>query len=215
MDEYAALVSKVTKLVMEQIRELTEHPDRVPVGISARHIHLERVHVEQLFGPGYRLTPMKAISQPGQYACEETVEVIGPKGKPLKLRILGPERKDTQVEVSLSDSRILGIIPPVRSSGDVVGTPGIRIRGPKGEVEASQGVMIADRHIHMTPEDARWYGVTNGQRVRVLIGGERGGVMDRVIIRVAPTCSLDFHIDTDDANAFQLRQGQTVQILKE
>lgn len=215
MDEYAALVNKVTKLVMEQIRELTEHPDHVPVGISARHIHLERAHVEQLFGQGYRLTPMKDISQPGQYACEETVEVIGPKEKPLKMRVLGPERKDTQIEVSLSDSRILGMIPPVRSSGDIVGTPGIRIRGPKGEIEVPQGVIIADRHIHMTPEDARWYGVTNGQRVRVLIDGQRGGVMDHVIIRVAPTCSLDFHIDTDDANAFQLRQGQMVQILKE
>lgn len=214
MKEYTALTEKITKLVLEQLQQLEEKPYQVPVGISARHIHLERAHVEKLFGAGYRLTPLKAVSQPGQYACKETVEVIGSKGKPLRLRILGPERNATQVEVSLSDSRILGMIPPVRTSGDISGTPGIRIRGPKGEVETSEGVIIADRHIHMTPEDARWYGVSNGQQVRVLIGGERGGVMDHVTIRVTPTCSLDFHIDTDDANAFQLRQGQMVEIIQ-
>lgn len=214
MDQYEAIVEKVTKLVMQQLKQLEQNPYLIPVGISARHIHLERKHVEQLFGAGYHLTPIKALSQPGQYASEETVEVIGTKGKPVKLRILGPERPKTQIEVSLSDSRSLGIIPPVRTSGDILGTPGIKIRGPKGEIEVSEGVIIADRHVHMTPEDARWYGVRNGQRVKVLIEGEKGGIMDNVTVRVASTCSLDFHIDTDDANAFQLRQGQMVQILK-
>lgn len=214
MEEFTALVNKITTLVMEELEQLEAHPFQVPVGISARHIHLERKHVEWLFGTGYRLTPIKAVSQPGQYACKETVEVIGPKGQPVRLRILGPERTNTQIEVSLSDSRILGMIPPVRSSGDVLGTPGIRIRGPKREIEVERGVIIADRHIHMTPEDARWFGVKDGQRVRVSIKGQRGGIMDNVMIRASSACSLDFHIDTDDANAFQLRQGQMVGILK-
>lgn len=214
MDQYEAIVEKVTKLVMEQIKQLEQSPYLIPVGISARHIHLQREHVEKLFGPGHHLTPIKSLSQPGQYASEEMVEVIGPKGKPVKLRVLGPERPKTQIEVSLSDSRSLGIIPPVRTSGDIVGTPGIKIRGPKGEIEISEGVIIADRHVHMTPEDARWYGVRNGERVKVLIEGEKGGIMENVTVRVTSTSSLDFHIDTDDANAFQLRQGQMVQILK-
>ena len=215
MDDYSALVEKVTKLVMEQIQILKDTPYYVPVGISARHIHLERQHLDQLFGPGYQLTPMKELSQPGQYASEETVEIIGPKGKPVKMRVLGPERAKTQVEVSLSDSRQLGIIPPVRTSGDINGTPGIKVRGPKGEIEITEGVIIPDRHIHMTPEDARWYGVKNGQRVKIRLSGAKGGIMEHVVLRVGTEYRLDFHIDTDDANAFQLFQGQLVEIIKE
>lgn len=214
MEDQTAIVEKVTKLVMEQLQKLKEDPYGVPVGISARHIHLERKHVDLLFGEGYRLTPKKMLSQPGQFACEETVEVVGPKGKSLKLRVLGPERKQTQVEVAFSDCRGLGVEPPVRTSGDLEGTPGILIRGPKGEVETTSGVIIADRHIHMTPADAKWYGVENGQRVKVRVDGCKGGVMDNVVIRVSDTGYLDFHIDTDDANAFLLTQGQQVQIIK-
>lgn len=214
MDEYSGLIEKASKLVFQYLQELEEYPYQVPVGVSARHLHLERSQVEQLFGTWYRLRPMKSLSQPGQYACEETVEIIGPKGTPLKMRILGPERKKTQVEVSLSDSRNLGIIPPIRTSGDISGTPGIRIRGPRGEIEIREGVIIPDRHIHMTPEDARWYGVKNGERVKVQIGGARGGVIENIVIRVTTASKLDFHIDTDDANAFQLRQGQLVKIIK-
>jgi putative phosphotransacetylase len=184
MEDYTSVVGRVATLVMEQLQLLEEDPYQVPVGVSARHIHLEREHIDALFGPGYQLTPKKALSQKGQYASEETVEVLGPTRKPLKLRVLGPERKQTQVEVSLSDSRNLGMIPPVRTSGDIAGTPGIRIRGPKGEIEVKEGVIIPDRHIHMTPE-------------------------------VSEKAALDFHIDTDDANAFQLHQGQMVRIRKE
>ena len=207
-------LENITKSVLEELTRLTTTPYAVPVGVSARHIHLQREHLDLLFGEGYQLTPKKALSQPGQYASEETVEVMGPTGKPLKLRILGPERKATQVEVSLSDSRVLGFVPPVRTSGDVSGTPGVRIKGPKREIEIKEGVIIPDRHIHMTPEDARWYGVKNGERVSVLIEGQKGGVLSDVVIRVAETCRLDFHIDTDDANAFQLFQGQWVSIIK-
>ena len=215
MDEYSAIVEKVTKLVMEQLQILKDTPNHVPVGVSARHIHLERRHLDQLFGKGYQLTPMKPLSQPGQYASEETVEIIGPKGKPVKMRILGPERDKTQVEVSLSDSRQLGIIPPVRTSGDINGTPRIKIRGPKGEIEINEGVIIPDRHLHMTPEDARWYGVKNGQKVKIRIPGAKGGIMENIVLRVGTACKLDLHIDTDDANAFQLFQGQLVEIIKE
>ena len=215
MDEFTALVEKVTGLVMEKIQELTENPMQIPVGISARHIHLSKQDVALLFGNGYRLTPTKYLSQPGQFACEETVEVIGTTGKAIRLRVLGPERAATQVELSLSDSRGMGIIPPVRTSGDVAGTPGVKLRGPKGEVVIKEGVIIADRHIHMLPEDAQWYGVSNGERVDVVIDGAKGGIMKNVTIRVTTTSRLDFHVDTDDANAFQLRQGQKVTIQKQ
>jgi putative phosphotransacetylase len=114
----------------------------------------------------------------------------------------------------LSDSRNLGIIPPVRTSGDILGTPGIRIRGPLGEIEVNEGVIIPDRHVHMTPGDARWFGVKNGERVRIAVEGEKGGMLDQVVVRVSETSALDFHIDTDDANAFQLHQGQLVRVIK-
>lgn len=214
MDEFTALVEKVTGLVMEKIRELIDNPMQVPVGISARHIHLTKEDAAVLFGADYRLTPTKYLSQPGQFACEEMVEVIGTTGKSIHLRVLGPERAATQVELSLSDSRGMGIIPPVRTSGDVAGSPGIKLKGPKGEVLIKEGVIIADRHIHMIPEDAAWYGVENGERVDVVIGGAKGGVMSNVVVRVSASSRLDFHVDTDDANAFQLRQGQLVTIQK-
>ena len=193
MIENSTAVEQVTQLVIRQLKQLQDDPYLVPVGISARHIHLTRADVDALFGPGYRLTPIKKLSQPGQFACEETVEVIGPAGKPLKMRVLG-------------------LVPPVRTSGDTDGTPGVLIKGPKGEVRSKDGVIIADRHIHMTPEDAAWFGVRDGQRVTVEIGGEKGGTMDNVVIRVTKTSRLDFHIDTDDANAFLLAQGQTVRV---
>ncbi len=212
MIEDRTVVEKVTQLVISQFKQLQDDPYLVPVGISARHIHLTRENVDALFGAGHVLTPIKKLSQPGQFACEETVEVYGPAGKPLKLRVLGPERKRTQVEVSLSDSRVLGLVPPVRTSGDTDGTPGVKIKGPKGEIQSPDGVIIADRHIHMTPEDAAWFGLKDGDRVTVEIGGEKGGTMDNVVIRVTRTSKLDFHIDTDDANAFLLKQGQFVRV---
>lgn len=209
------LIERISTLVIENWNRLSEEPFQVPVGISARHVHLTREHVEVLFGKGYELTVCKVLSQIGQFACTEQVELVGPKGRFEKVRILGPERKNTQVEVSAGDSRILGVYPPVRTSGDISGTPGILIRGPKGEVALKEGVIIADRHIHMTPEDARWFGVTDRERVKVQIPGSKGGIMERVVIRVSDTAKLDFHIDTDDANAFRLTQGQWVSIRKE
>lgn len=188
--------------------------DLVPVGISARHVHLQHDHLEALFGKGYKLTPMKDLSQPGQYASEETVGLIGPKGRMDKVRILGPERKNTQVEITSADARTLGVAPVVRSSGDIQGTPGITIVGPMGSIDIECGVILADRHIHMSPEEAESYGVVNGQQVKVEIGGPRGGIMDNVTLRVHKDYRLDMHIDTDEANAFLIKQGDMVKILK-
>ncbi len=215
MENREELIQKVTALVVENWKRLSTQPYQVPVGISARHVHLSGEHVEMLFGTGYRLTPIKALSQPGQFACEEQVAVCGPAGTLPKVRILGPERRQSQVEMAFSDCRVLGVQPPVRTSGDLKGTPGIVLKGPKGEVVLSEGVIIADRHIHMTPEDALWFGVSDQDRVRVMADGPKGGVLDQVLIRVTRESRLDFHLDTDDANAFQLKQGQWVTIRKE
>lgn len=195
-----------------------EEPPReerlVPVGISMRHVHLTRADLTRLFGPTYMLTPMKKLSQPGQFAAEECVDVVGPRGTLKKVRILGPLRRETQVELAQTDCRTVGIKAPVRSSGDLKGTPGVTLRGPCGEITIHQGVIIADRHIHLSPSQAEKYHLKDGDRVKVLVGsGNKQGVMDGVLIRSNSGCEMDFHIDTDDGNAFQLRQGQLVRIL--
>lgn len=215
MDNREELIQKITEMVLEHWNRLSTDPYQVPVGISARHVHLSRDHVEILFGAGYQLTPEKSLSQPGQFACKEQVEVWGPKGAIKKVRILGPERKQSQVEMASSDCRILGTQPPVRTSGDLKETPGILLKGPVGEVSLKEGVIIADRHIHMTPEEARWFGVSDGDRVNVVVSGEKEGVLGRVLIRITSESRLDLHVDTDDANAFLLRQGQWVTIRKD
>ena len=215
MDNREELIQKITEMVLEHWNRLSTDPYQVPVGISARHVHLSREHLEILFGAGYRLTPEKSLSQPGQFACKEQVEVCGPKGSIKKVRILGPERKQSQVEMAFSDCRILGINPPVRTSGDLKETPGILLKGPVGEVSLKEGVIIADRHIHMTPEEASWFDVSDGDRVNVLVPGEKAGLLGRVLVRVTSESRLDLHVDTDDANAFLLRQGQWVTIRKD
>lgn len=209
------MAALVAELVAAQVREFAGGYYQVPVGISARHIHLTREAVEALFGPGHRLRPMKPLSQPGQFACEEQVELTGPRGSIARVRVLGPERPASQVELSGTDCLKLGIDAPVRTSGQLSGTPGITVKGPAGVLELSAGLIIADRHIHMTPEDARWFGVEDGERVSVRVGGPRGGLMGQVVIRVSEKGRLDFHVDTDDANAFRLKQGQLLELVKE
>lgn len=186
----------------------------VPVGISMRHVHLTRADLTRLFGPTYMLTPLKALSQPGQFAARECVDVIGPKGTLKNVRILGPLRRETQVELAQTDCRTVGIKAPVRSSGDLKGTPGVTLKGPRGEITIPQGVIIADRHIHLSPAQAEAYHLKDGDRVKVQVeDGTKQGVMDGVLIRSNSGCEMDFHIDTDDGNAFQLKQGQLVRIL--
>ena len=174
---------------------------KVIVETSARHIHLAKEHVEALFGAGHALTIKKELSQPGQFACEEKVELVGPKGT-LKVSVLGPERKSTQVELSYTDARTLGLAGvPVRESGDTAGTPGLKLVGPAGEVTVDEGVIIAKRHIHMTPADAEAYGLADKQIVKVKVESGRTTIFDDVVVRVNPTFALAMHIDTDECNA--------------
>lgn len=175
--------------------------EKILVETSARHVHLTTEDLETLFGKGAVLTHKKDLSQPGQFACEERVKLVGPKKEIANVIILGPVRPATQVELSYTDARTLGVDAPLRESGDLAGTPGLRLVGPAGEVEISAGAIVAKRHIHMTPEDAAAYGVENGQIVSVKIESERSAVLGDVVIRVSPKFSLAMHIDTDEANA--------------
>ncbi|MBR6408536.1 MAG: phosphate propanoyltransferase [Clostridia bacterium] len=175
---------------------------KILVETSARHVHVSREHLDILFGEGYELTNKKDLSQPGQFACFERVDVIGPKKTLSNVSILGPTRPASQVEISLTDARSIGIAAPVRESGDIEGTPGCIIRGPKGEVELEKGVIAAKRHIHMTPESAAEYGVTDKQIVCVkLDSAERSAVFGDVVVRVSEKFAPAMHIDTDESNA--------------
>ncbi|MDO5544606.1 MAG: phosphate propanoyltransferase [Eubacteriales bacterium] len=205
---------QLAQIVAQAVRaELQKRSRQVPVGISVRHIHLSRGDVDRLFGRNYQLTPKKQLSQPGQYACEECLDVIGPKGELKKVRILGPERKAAQIELAQTDCRNIGISAPVRSSGDTAGTPGITLRGPLGEIYVPEGVIIADRHLHMSAAEAAAFGLKDGDRVQIQIGGVKPGILGNVLVRAGNGHSLDLHIDTDDGNAFLLRQGQMVTVL--
>ena len=195
------------------VKELKSRENRVPVGISVRHVHLTRSDIDWLFGRNWQLTPKKALSQPGQFACEECVDVIGPKGRLTKVRVLGPERSSTQVELSQTDCRTIGVNAPVRDSGDLEGTPGVELKGPNGSISISRGVIVADRHIHMTLAQAQRFGLKDGDRVSVRIDSEKPGVMDNVLIRAGDKYALDMHVDTDDGNAFRLNQGDWVTVL--
>ena len=186
---------------------------KISVGISARHVHVTEEHLELLFGPGHKLTPIKDLTQPGQFAADEKVTLVGPKGVIQRVRILGPVRKATQVEISRTDCYALGIAAPVRESGDIEGTPGIVIVGPYGPVKIDQGVIVAKRHIHFTPEDAKEFGVKDGQTVMVKTEGDRPLIFDDVVARVREDFALDLHLDTDEANAAGLNQGDMVTIL--
>ncbi|MBR7083518.1 MAG: phosphate propanoyltransferase [Clostridia bacterium] len=174
--------------------------NKILVETSARHIHLTREHVDILFGEGHQLTVKKMLSQPGQFACEEKVTVKGEKGE-LKMSVLGPERNATQVEVSLTDARTLGVKAPVRESGDIAGSGACTLVGPCGTVEISEGVIAAKRHIHLTPETAAELGLTDKQIVSVKLDTERSLVFGDVVVRVSPKFAPAMHIDTDESNA--------------
>ena len=176
--------------------------NKVLVETSARHVHVTQEHLEILFGEGYELTKKKDLSQPGQFACNERVAVVGPKNQFPAVSILGPVRKATQVELSASDARSIGVTAPVRESGDIAGSGGCKIVGPKGEIEISEGVIIAKRHIHMTPADAAEYGCKDKDIVSVKIDSpERSLIFGDVVVRVSDSYALAMHIDTDESNA--------------
>ena len=207
----AAIAAAVMKALQEQTGE-----GNIPVGVSNRHIHLTRQDVETLFGKGYRLTPLKDLSQPGQYACKEQFTIVGPSLRPIeKVRVLGPERKASQVEISRTDAYLLKVRPPVRESGKIAGSAPITIIGPKGVVTLSEGCIIANRHIHMSPEDGARFGLKDNDYVTVDAFGERRTRFFDVQVRVDPNFRLEMHLDTDDANAAGLANGAKVAIVKE
>lgn len=188
---------------------------KVKIEVSARHVHLSKEDMEVLFGKDYELTVNKNLSQPGQYACKERVNIIGNKGKIENVAVLGPCRKNTQVEISLTDSIKLGIKAIIRESGDLSDTPGCIIQGPKGEVKLKQGVIVAKRHIHMTPDDAKILDLTDGMICKVKIEeGCRKLILDDVVIRINDNFSLAMHVDTDEANAFGYISNMVGKLIK-
>ena len=203
---------------MEAINQAQSQPQPkgflVPVGVSARHVHLTQEHVEVLFGKGYQLTKKKDLMG-GQFASNEQVTIVGLKLRAIEnVRILGPDRKQTQVEISATDARTLGIKAPIRESGNVAGSAPIALVGPKGALYLKEGCIIAMRHIHMSPKDAEAAGLKNGDVVSVKADNERGTIFNHVVIRVNPSFTLEMHIDTDEANAADIKQGDTVTIMK-
>jgi acetate kinase len=201
------MIARETEAVLKQSRVTeTVEPQSIPIpiGISAHHVHLSSDHVEALFGQGHRLTFRKELTQPGQFACEEVVDLIGPRGRVDKVRILGPERKQSQIEISRTEEFKLGIDAPIRASGDLDGSPGLTLVGPKGKVQLAEGAICALRHIHAHPEDALRLGIRDKDIVRVRWEGERSLIFGDVLVRVHPEFRLEMHVDTDEANAAEM-----------
>jgi acetate kinase len=180
---------------------------KIPIEVSAHHVHLSREEIDTLFGPGAELTVRSELSQPGQFACEETVDLVGPKGRVGRVRILGPPRKESQIEISMTEEYKLGIKAPIRASGALKGSPGIVLEGPEGTCRLDQGVICSLRHIHMSPEDALTFGLKDRDIVTVKVEGERTLVFGDVLVRVHPDFRLSMHIDTDEANAAFIQTG--------
>lgn len=214
MDKFE--IEQLTKLVIASMQAEQKKGDGflVPVGVSNRHIHLSQADVETLFGKGHQLTKKKELMG-GQFACEECCTIVGLKLRAIEnVRVLGPARKATQVEISYTDARKLGINVPVRESGDTKGSAPIAIVGPKGAVYLNEGCIVAARHIHMSPADAAKAGVSDGDYVKVRVENERGTTFENVKIRVDASFTLEMHIDTDEANASDIKQGDKVAIVK-
>ena len=209
-------VALITKLVLEAVEKQKSSDDAgylVPIGVSARHIHLTQEHVEVLFGKGYQLTKKKELMG-GQFASNETVTIVGIKLRAIEnVRVLGPVRKQTQVEISATDAIKLGVKAPIRESGNVAGSAPIAVVGPKGALYLKEGCIIAMRHIHMSPRDAMSAGVHDGDIVSVKADNERGTIFNHVKIRVDDSFTLEMHIDTDEANAAKIATGDTVRII--
>ncbi|MDR2162756.1 MAG: phosphate propanoyltransferase [Clostridiales Family XIII bacterium] len=187
---------------------------KVGIGVSNKHLHLSEEHLAALFGAGYALTPYKELVQPGQYAAEEKVDIVGPKGAIKGLRIIGPTRSQTQVELSVTDARGMGLSPPVVESGHLSGTPGVKVIGPVGEVDLNEGVMIALRHIHLNPRQAEDAGLKDHDLVDVATYGGRPLIFQDVVIRAGDAHEREFHIDTDEANAAGLASGDEVEVIR-
>ena len=208
-------IEMITKMVIDAINKNEDKGNGfvVPIGVSARHIHLTQEHVEALFGEGYQLTKKKDLMG-GQFASNEKVTIVGLKLRAIEnVRVLGPVRKNTQVEISATDAISLGVKAPIRESGNIAGSAPIAIIGPKGAVYLNEGCIVAKRHIHMAPKDAMAAGVHDGDIVSVKADNERGTIFNNVQIRVDDSFTLEMHIDTDEANAAQIKSGDTVRIV--
>jgi len=209
-------IEQITRLVVQAIESAKENEVKmsVPVGVSARHIHLTQADVETLFGKGYQLTKKKELMG-GQFASNEQCTLVGLKLRAIEnVRILGPVRSKSQVEISATDARSLGIKAPIRQSGDVAGSAPIALVGPKGVVYLKEGCIVAARHIHMTPAEATAASLKDGDMVSVKMGNERGAVLDNVKVRVDSSFTLEMHIDTDEANACAVKQDDVAYIIK-
>jgi len=209
-----AQVEAIVKAVVSQMRTTQEKTSEIPVEVSARHIHLSREHMEFLFGGEDQLKIVKELSQPGQYVYDKRVTLMGPKGCIQNVAILGPSRPNTQVEISLTDARGLGINPPIKESGDLKDSAGVIIAAGGKAINLEQGVIIAKRHIHMTPAEAQGLNVKDGELVKVKINSERPVILEAVLIRVNEKYSLSMHIDHDEGNAAAYRPGTTGLIMK-
>jgi putative phosphotransacetylase len=186
----------------------------IPVNMSNRHIHVTKEHLEVLFGKGHELTNMKDLSQPGQFACDEKVDIVGPKSTLKGVRILGPVRPATQLEISMFDARTMGVEAMVRPSGKIQGTPGCTIVGPKGQVEIKEGVIVAARHIHLHTSDSEKFGLKDRDIVKVKVGNERAIIFENVMVRVHPEYALDMHIDIEEGNAAGIQNGTLGEIIR-
>lgn len=205
----------VMKMLLAAVKSTSDGKigsEAIPVGIINRHVYLKEEDLEKLFGAGYELTKLEDLSQPGQFACKETVAVCGPKGRIEKVRIFGPVRKVSQVEILARDCLKLGVKAPIRLSGEFTGTPGITLVGPKGSVQLSSGVIVAKRHIHMLPADAKCLGVQNGESVSIEVDGERGGILRNTIVCVTEQSRLECHLDVEEAGAMGLDSSSTIRI---
>lgn len=203
----------VDQIVDEVVRDIKQRLF-IPIEASGRHVHLSRKDIDILFGPGYKLTKTKDLSQPGQYACKERISVTGPKGTLNNVIVLGPERKETQIEVSLTDALALGIKVPIRQSGDIKDTPGAIISYGDKKIELSQGIIVAKRHIHMTPEAAERFNIVDGEIVKVKVYGLRPLIFDDTVARVSKDFATYMHIDYDEANACGYTKESRVIVLK-
>jgi len=200
------IVEQVTKRISEKLK--------ITVEASGRHVHLSRESIDILFGKGYKLTKATELSQPGQFGCNERVSISGPKGTIVNVIVLGPERGQTQVEVSKTDALILGVKPPIRESGNLDGSAGVTITTDKASLTIKEGLIIVKRHIHLTPDDANLFKVCDKEIVKAKISGERPLIFDDVVIRVGKQYSTAMHIDYDEANACGYIKGSTAKIIK-